>query len=376
MKKLILICLLILSGCQRDVFQELGYSFDESNSIRKLAEENQVFFSEKCNDFLKALIDDEDFKEENIKGYLIYEEVFEPDKIIELVNNNTISNKNYGNVKRIVETTDFKFENLNKYLKSISDFEYDASITVKACNDNLLSKKDIINKLQEDLMFVENNLDLYLKHYDKKDNIRDLVEYVNSKRYLQYYEDQQDADIEKYGYQVLVNKYYCLKEDYEPDDLVPVEAKYGVGELRKEAYNAYKQMQDDANKEGYSFYITSPYRSFDTQSKLYNRYLQNDIQSNVDIYSARPGSSEHQLGLAVDILKNGYDFGNFYSSPEAKWLAENAYKYGFILRYPSSKIDITGYKYEPWHFRYVGDIAKDVYDSGVTYDEYFEKYIK
>ena len=128
--------------------------------------------------------------------------------------------------------------------------------------------------------------------------------------------------------------------------------------------------------DGIYFYIISPYRSYDHQYSLYHRYLANDTQANVDTYSARPGNSEHQLGLAADIMSSGYDFGTFYMAPAAKWLQDNAYKYGFIFRYPESKIDIKGYKYEPWHYRYVGDIAEDVYKSGVTYDEYFEKYIK
>lgn len=372
----IVICLFILFGCYSDNFTKLGYDSTEAQILKSLSEKSQVFFSENVNDFTKALIDNKDFREENLNVYLKYKDLFSVDKIVEMVNNGTISIYNFGKVKEVIKAKEYKERNLRVYLANLNTFYFDGNVTVKACNEKITHEYKFINQLQNDSMFIIDNLDLYLKHREEKENIRDLVEFVNTKRYLTYYEDDESANIEKYGIHVLVNKYYYLDEDYEPDDLVKVEGKYGIGQLRKEAYEAYIRMQEDANKEGYNFYITSPYRSYSTQEKLYNSYLNNDIQANVDIYSARPGSSEHQLGLAADILKSGYDFGNFFTAPEAKWLADNSYKYGFILRYPESKINITGYKYEPWHFRYVGDIAEDVYKSGVTYDEYFEKYIK
>lgn len=372
---LILICFLLLCGCSSDVFQELGYSATEAKIIKGLSEKNQAFFSA-YDENLSALINNEDFKEDNIKTYLKFLEVFTPEKAIEYVNNKTISLKDYGSVIKITRANGYKEDNLKLYLAYIESFNHNGDLTVKACNEKAARMATQINEMSKDPLFIIDNLKLYLEHYEEKETIRELVEYVNAKRYLPYYEEQERADVEKYGYKVLVNKYYCLDDDYEPDDLVDVEAKYGVGQAREEAYEAYKRMQDDAEKENLHFYICSPYRSYNTQDVLYNRYLATDSRENVDIYSARPGSSEHQLGLALDILKTGYDFGTFWVTKEARWLEENAHKYGFILRYPSNKINITGYKYEPWHFRYVGDIAEDVYLSGVTYDEYFEKYVK
>ena len=376
MKKIIiLICLIILCGCSNNKYKALGYTSAEADKILGLSNENQAFFSVYDNK-IAAIINNENFVEDNVKTYLKFKDFFDAEELIGLVNNNVISYKNYGYVSEIVKENDYKSENLKLYLTYMKALKGNSEITVKVCNEDKTKYLNVIKELQKDPMFVTDNLDLYLEHKNEKDSTRELVEYVNSFRYLPYYKNQKVADVEKYGYQVLVNKYYCLSEDYEPDDLVNVEAKYGVGRVREEAYEAYVRMQDDAAKEGMSFYICSPYRSYETQYKLYNNYLASDTQENVDIYSARAGSSEHQLGLALDILRYGYDFGNFWSAPEAEWLENNAYKYGFILRYPASKIDITGYKYEPWHFRYVGDIAEDVYKSGVTYEEYFEKYIK
>ena len=115
----------------------------------------------------------------------------------------------------------------------------------------------------------------------------------------------------------------------------------------------------------------SGYRSYQTQQNLYNRYLQKDPQNVVDTYSARAGHSEHQTGLAIDVSSNNSDMITFEVSPSFKWMKENAHLYGYILRYQKGKEDITGYKYEPWHYRYVGkEIATLLYQTGLTFDEY------
>lgn len=373
MKELLIVLLLcLLVGCTNDNYIELGYSSSQAKTIRKLEKSNQVFFSEYSDD-LAEIIDSEAFLEDNIKSYIKFTNILSPKDIVENVNEGIISNFNYGTVARLCKIDNFDASNLRDYLKLSN--RYSEKIIVKLVNENI-TEYEKIDKLYKDIAFDLNNVQLYLDYFEEKENTRELIEFVNTKRFLTYYEDAENADIDKYGDLVLVNKYNLLDSDYEPENLVPVENNYGVGYLKENAYQAYKKMQDEAEKQGYSFYITSPYRSYNTQTKLYNYYLTIDSQEEVDIYSARPGSSEHQLGLAVDILKSGYDFDDFYRSPEAEWLKENAYKYGYILRYPEEKTDITGYKFEPWHFRYVGEIAEDVYMSGLTYDEYFEVNIR
>ncbi len=129
-------------------------------------------------------------------------------------------------------------------------------------------------------------------------------------------------------------------------------------------------MQADANAVGLSLSIVSGYRSYVTQRNTYNNYVARDGQAVADTYSARPGHSEHQTGLAIDVNSLLVSFEN---TPEGQWLKDNCYKYGFILRYPKGKDSITGYMYEPWHFRYVGNsLAEQLYNSGdwITLEEY------
>ncbi len=154
---------------------------------------------------------------------------------------------------------------------------------------------------------------------------------------------------------LIANKSYPLPEDYNPGE-------------DPEALAALYRMFDAAAADGCSMHIDSGFRSYATQTWLYNSYVQRDGVSEADRYSARPGYSEHQSGLAFDINDTSSAFA---STPEAYWLAKNAYKYGFILRYPEGKESITGYMFEPWHYRYVGvEKAKLIYDSGLTLEEY------
>lgn len=157
---------------------------------------------------------------------------------------------------------------------------------------------------------------------------------------------------------LIVNKSYPLPKDYRPDN----------DELTPETSNAFEKMRVDAQAEGLNLYISSGFRSYEYQAQLYQRYADRDGYEKADTYSARAGYSEHQTGLAFDL--NTID-DSFANTPEGKWIAENCWKYGFILRYPKGKEAQTGYQYEPWHLRYLGeDMAKKVYDSGLCLEEY------
>lgn len=157
---------------------------------------------------------------------------------------------------------------------------------------------------------------------------------------------------------LIVNKSYPLPKDYRPDN----------DELTSETSNAFEKMRVDAQAEGLNLYISSGFRSYEYQAQLYQRYADRDGYEKADTYSARAGYSEHQTGLAFDL--NTID-DSFANTPEGKWIAENCWKYGFILRYPKGKEAQTGYQYEPWHLRYLGeDMAKKVYDSGLCLEEY------
>lgn len=175
------------------------------------------------------------------------------------------------------------------------------------------------------------------------------------------------------GY-MIVNKTYSVDESYVPSDTV-VSA---VGKtntcndcINKTVYEAWKVMKADAASLGLSIKITSGYRPYSTQNTLYNRYVSRDGKEAADTYSARPGSSEHQTALCFDLNSITDAFAN---TAEGKWVHNNAYKYGFIIRYPKGKSEETGYKYESWHLRYVGsELAEKLYNNGdyISMEDYF-----
>lgn len=168
---------------------------------------------------------------------------------------------------------------------------------------------------------------------------------------------------------LVVNKTYPLPSDYVPDDLVKIGWDDEVGYVTSETGEAFKKMQADAYEEGLNLYLASGYRSYSLQSNLYNRYVSRDGKEAADKYSARPGYSEHQSGLAFDL--NSID-ESFAYTDEGKWVAEHCHEYGFIIRYPADKEDKTGYMYEPWHLRYLGvGLATDIHDTGLCLEEYF-----
>ena len=156
---------------------------------------------------------------------------------------------------------------------------------------------------------------------------------------------------------LVVNKSYGLPADFAPD-------------LDETCYAQFKKLTDDAAKEGLNIWLSSGYRSYSDQETIYNNYVKEDGVELTDTYSARPGFSEHQTGLAIDV--NTVD-DSFAYTPEASWLAQHAHEYGFIIRYPQGKEDITGFQYEPWHIRYVGsDVANKLYKSGQCLEEYLK----
>lgn len=180
---------------------------------------------------------------------------------------------------------------------------------------------------------------------------------------------------------VLVNKEYSLPEDYQPDDLVYpnvnfiFEDKIEKRMMRAEAAEALQNMFAAAEKQNLHLAGVSAYRSHQTQQSIFDNYVKNDGLENAKTYSALPGTSEHETGLSIDVTTaDGACAAQdcFGDTEEAKWLAEHGHEYGFIIRYPKGKESITGYKYEPWHIRYVGvDIATELFENDLTLEEYY-----
>lgn len=166
-------------------------------------------------------------------------------------------------------------------------------------------------------------------------------------------EGKQEIDgITYYDGVLIANKSYSLPKSYNP------------GSLTSDTYSAFQSLVQGAANDGINIYLSSGFRSYETQEQIYNEYVSNHGQATADTFSARPGHSEHQTGMAIDV--NTID-DSFAGTPEAIWLEEHCTEYGFIIRYPKGKQDITGYKYEPWHIRYVGkDVAQAIKNHGAT----------
>jgi LAS superfamily LD-carboxypeptidase LdcB len=157
---------------------------------------------------------------------------------------------------------------------------------------------------------------------------------------------------------IIVNKSYPVDKDYNPESLTT------------ETKEAFEKMKEAALNDGIKLWIASGFRSYETQEELYNYYVSKNGKEKADTFSARAGYSEHQTGLAMDL--NIVD-SSFEGTKEAIWIEKNCYKYGFIVRYPKDKESITGYKYEPWHIRYLGEqLASKLYNSGLTLEEYLD----
>ena len=167
---------------------------------------------------------------------------------------------------------------------------------------------------------------------------------------------------------VLVNKNNRLKDDFIPSDLIKLDLTYSNDNkyLKKEAAKAFYKLSKDAKKLGYRIIVVSGYRSYTYQEELFAYYVKEKGMDYALLCSAKAGHSEHQTGLAVDVEGSNMDYDLFDESKEFNWMINNAHKYGFILRYPKGKEKITGFKYEPWHYRYVGKkVAKYIYENKI-----------
>lgn len=174
---------------------------------------------------------------------------------------------------------------------------------------------------------------------------------------------------------VLVNKNNALPKDYIPSDLRLINNRYALDNkyLRAEAAINFENLSADAAILGYRIIATSTFRDYEYQGKLFNEYTNSKGLEYALLCSAKPGHSEHQTGLAVDVEGSNKDYDEFEKAIEFNWMKENAHKYGFILRYPKGKENITGFKYEPWHYRYVGiQNATNIYNKNITLEEYIK----
>ena len=228
--------------------------------------------------------------------------------------------------------------------------------------------------------YKEENLERYQNYKANNSSLdnSDIVTRVNLNLDKEIYTDTVQATNLNTNY-VLVNKFNYLGSDYIPNNLELLDnsyAKSGIY-LVKEAKDMLEKLIAAAKEDGLNIRVTSAYRSYSYQVNLYNNYVKTDGEKLADTYSARPGYSEHQTGLVVDVTRSFDNFNNFENTEEYKWMLEHASDYGFILRYPKDKEEITTYTFEAWHYRYVGvDLAKKIKESNLTFDEYYVRYLE
>lgn len=215
----------------------------------------------------------------------------------------------------------------------------------------------------------------YLNYYGGKTYTNEqILRIVNTDNDLTPFFDGRYADFDT-GALMLANKYHYLGL-YEPEELVPLGPYGSWGELQSEAYEAFAALVGGAEEAGFRIWSNSPYRSYARQRGIYGSYAARYGYRVADTYSARPGYSEHQTGLAVDISVRGDAYSRFGGTPAFEWVSAHAHEYGWILRYGEGMSYITGYRYEPWHYRYVGvEAATYIYEHELTFEEYYYYYV-
>ena len=223
-------------------------------------------------------------------------------------------------------------------------------------------------------------LDRYLDYLEKNPKLskEDVVTRVNIGLDQDYYTNTKETPYLNTTY-LLSNKYLSMPQDYVPEGLEDISSDCALSgkKMVKEARLKFEEMCAQAKSQGFTIRAMSTYRSYSYQVNLYNNYVAQDGKTAADRYSARPGFSEHQTGLTADVDNRKVSYTSFEETKEFKWMQQNAHHYGFILRYPEGKEDITGYQYESWHYRYVGEkIATYIHEHDLTFDEYYVRFIE
>ncbi len=351
---LVIFTLIILINFQDDdkKLEKLNYSDRVISIFREKDIYKEVLKANKYSKTLEVALSDNYYVSKYLDNYLEIDYVDNKDFILDV---NALLDLGYSSSE------------VNTLFKSLSDD-----------NVKLIIKEDYNKDIFDYLKlsyFNENYLSRYIDYRKKHDDLKteDVVTYVNVNLDYDFYTNTSLIS-DSNDMLVLVNKYYYLDKDFVPSDLELISSNYSTKKLYLKSYavKPFEEMCAEAMALGITIKAGSTYRSYNYQNNLYNHYVKKDGIDKADTYSARPGYSEHQLGLAIDI-SNGSEFIDD-GSDEYNYIINNSYKYGFILRYPKGKENITGYMFEPWHIRYLGiDVATYLHDNNLTYEEYIGK---
>ena len=277
------------------------------------------------------------------------------------------------------KTYEYKFSELG-YTKEEIKF-----LTDKFSNEKLelLLKReyntDIIDFAKEKY-FIYNNLDKYIE-YRKESDTKDLtkiVAIINTQANVEWLDVSYETDTSK-NEEMLVNRLYGLSKDYEPEDLISAPLDYSLAgvKISQTAMDAVIPLIEEGKKNGYTFILTSGYRSYKEQEKLYNSYADSYGMSEADEVVAKPGHSEYQTGLSFDLEPYGVVIQNAKEAEQYLWFRENAYKLGFIFRFDENKKDITLFPSYTWRLRYVGKTAASlIYSEQICYEEYYAYFVE
>lgn len=356
--KIIFIVILVFLGMflfysyqVKDV-SKLGYDKEASKNILLLGKKDAIK-SYEYSDTLNAAFKSKYYKDANLDSYSKIK--YQDQKNI-IKNINTLIDKGYSN------------SNISLILAHGNDDDVSE-----------FAKRDKIKYLEEFYSLSYAKLkyyDRYVKYSSETgEDEETTVLFVNLSMDTDDYVNPVKTSV--FSIDMLVNKHYKLDEDFVPDDLVEFDQEYcndEVQEGNREAVVAFKNMYEAAKKEGLGLVINSSYRSYQDQENICNTFKDLYGEGYVTKYVALPGFSEHQTGLAFDIGSTSSKV--FAESKEYEWMKENAYKYGFILRFTKANAYITGFRSEPWHYRYVGKkVAKYIYDNNISLEEYYAEFL-
>ena len=324
--------------------------------------------------------------EEEIQEYLSLDEIIDLAKWDQVNNQHhyydyELYSSDNGSVEEVVSYVDEFYSNYHTKLKELGyDLETQRSLMKQLSLDDfgVLADNQLEWNQVEPYLSINGRLIEDLPQYVESDlepveavmNISySIIDSRNSSDRTYVLEDPSNTAL-------LIKKGFSISKDYVPENLVEVNIPTATtnNKMRSDAAKALETMYEDAKKEGLTLAVNSAYRSYEEQQKIYDEYFRIYDEVTAASLVAVPGTSEHQLGLSVDLTSQSVidgQYGVFGSTPEYQWVIKNAYKYGFILRYPSDKIDITGIANEPWHYRYVGvKLATKLYEEGLTLEEY------
>ena len=372
-------------------------------NFKDLLTKNELYKEDNLDDYMEYYLEHQDEKEVNILKYInfrnsiknnnLYQEKYldkyldyymkhqdkTEDFVLKYINfdNDVKNGKNY-NKNYHSKYVDYYLKNTNKSIDDIISYinleekkkqeQVLASTTEKPID---VSEVDA-EKFKSAKYYIADYQERYVNYQARNPSktTAQVIQAVNSNIDYKFYTNMKSTKTSE-GYLMLVNKFYTVGKNYVPK----LKSVTGGGSLEPTAAAAFENMVKAAKADGYSLWNVSGYRSYSTQQTLYNNYKARDGQAKADTYSARPGSSEHQTGLATDIC-TASSSAHFENTAKYKWLINNSYKYGFILRYPEGKTYITGYKFEPWHYRYVGvEAATYIHNNNITFEEYHAYFV-